>query len=113
MQLRILIPIVAGINKIIRLVGVLVFMKLADPTEFSVWITCSLILQFSVFLQLGVPGPACRECSIAIGKNDGDWKVVHKKSANKVKQESVLVDNFGKHTVLFVKRSHGDDTKQN
>lgn len=73
MQLRILIPIVAGINKIIRLVGVLVFMKLADPTEFSVWITCSLILQFSVFLQLGVPGPACRECSIAIGKNDESY----------------------------------------
>jgi hypothetical protein len=67
---RYVLPVSALLSKIARLVAVFYLMSLLEPEKFSEWILISLILQYSLFLQLGIPAPTSRELSIAFGKKD-------------------------------------------
>lgn len=64
------LPVSILIVKIARFTAVFYFMGIVAPEDFSKWILINLILQYSLFLQLGFPGPTSRELSIAYGKHD-------------------------------------------
>lgn len=65
-----LIPVSSLMSKIARFLAVFYLMSLIPSEEFAKWILISLILQYSLFLQLGVPTPTSRELSISYGKGN-------------------------------------------
>ena len=67
---RYLVPISMLASKVARLFAVFYLMSLIAPIEFSLWITISLIMQYSLYLQMGVPAPTSRELSISYGKKN-------------------------------------------
>ena len=71
-----ILPLSVLMVKIVRFIAVFYFMSLVVPEDFVKWVLISLILQYSLFLQLGVPAPTSRELSIAYGKGDLK-KVLH------------------------------------
>ena len=64
------IPLIAGLNKAIRFGAAFYLMSLVSPAEFSNWVTLSLILQYSIYLQLGSANAMNIETAIAFGEND-------------------------------------------
>ena len=67
---RYVLPVSTLISKVARFIAVFYLMSLLEPEKFSEWVLISLILQYSIFLQLGIPAPTSRELSIAFGKKD-------------------------------------------
>jgi hypothetical protein len=70
-----LIPASFALSKLVRLGAVLLLMGSVSVEDFSIWISCSLVLQYTGFLQLGIPAATSRELAIAIGQNDL-WRAV-------------------------------------
>ena len=64
------IPLIAGLNKAIRFGATFYLMSLVSPAEFANWVTLSLILQYSIYLQLGTANAMNIETAIAFGEND-------------------------------------------
>jgi O-antigen/teichoic acid export membrane protein len=73
--LRYAVPAAFLISKISRLIAIFYLMSLLAPQYFSDWITISLILQYSLYLQLGIPISSSRELSISIGRKDTNAKI--------------------------------------
>ena len=73
--LRYAVPASFLISKISRLIAIFYLMSLLAPQYFSDWITISLILQYSLYLQLGIPVSSSRELSISIGRKDTNAKI--------------------------------------
>jgi len=73
--LRYAVPAAFAFSKLSRFVAIFYLMSLLAPQYFSDWITISLILQYSLYLQLGIPVSSSRELSISIGKKDNVMKV--------------------------------------
>ena len=65
-----LIPFAGLINKATRILAVFYLLSVSEPETFSLWATIALILQYSFYLQLGVPFSMTREISIAVGENN-------------------------------------------
>tara|TARA_B100001250_G_C19815382_1_gene798026 strand:- start:3852 stop:5072 length:1221 start_codon:yes stop_codon:yes gene_type:complete len=69
-----LIPIAGFINKATRILAVFYLLSVSEPESFSIWATIALILQYSFYLQLGVPFSMTREISIAVGEDNQSKK---------------------------------------
>ena len=75
------VPISGSISKVSRVIASFYFMSMVQPETFSQWASIVLILQYSIFLQLGVPFSMTREISIAIGQNAQDKNVLIARTA--------------------------------
>jgi len=64
------IPLAAAFNKFIRFGATFYLMSLVNPNEFANWVSLSLILQYSIFLQLGTANAMARETAIAFGEKN-------------------------------------------
>lgn len=64
------IPLAAAFNKFIRFGATFYLMSLVNPNEFANWVSLSLILQYSIFLQLGTANAMGRETAIAFGEKN-------------------------------------------
>ena len=74
--LRLALPGSFLISKIARFIAIFYLMSLLSPQHFADWITISLILQYSLYLQFGVPVSSSREVSISVGKKDREMEVL-------------------------------------
>lgn len=73
--LRHAVPGAFLISKISRFVAIFYLMSLLTPQFFSDWISISLVLQYSLYLQFGIPFSSSRELSISIGKKDHEQQI--------------------------------------
>jgi len=67
------LPIASLINQILRFASIFLLMSLTSPETYSGWVTITLIMQYSLFLQLGGPQAMHREIAIAKGNNDYNY----------------------------------------
>ena len=60
----------SSINQFLRFLSVLIFMTYSSPELYSEWVSIALILQYSLFLQLGSPQAMHREIAISFGNDN-------------------------------------------
>lgn len=89
------VPISLAASKLIRLSAVFMLMTSISDQEFGLWVTCSLLLQYTVFLQLGIPAPASRESAIALGRGESD-------KSDSFKVVALRVQNVAAAIIIFV-----------
>lgn len=57
-------------NQALRFLSVFILMIETSPEIYSQWVTIAIIMQYSLFLQLGSPQAMHREVAILVGKKD-------------------------------------------